>query len=173
VSEKLPARNEISRLIELADAHGLLEGHFAEEERARLRRIAKIVSMPRRKRPLAKLTRREKEEYLLLVSAGLSQAQACQLLGIWQQAVEQATRDDPSFRAALEGALEQRLEEVEERLRQIALYGDTRAMTTVRAAETLLRARYRSLRPPAYGATATVDGSAGVISVKVGTPIPD
>jgi hypothetical protein len=88
-------------------------------------------------------SKKRREEFLAALGEGLTVASAAQYAGVSVRNVYIHRGLDARFAEQWEDALEASLGQIEERLMEIALYGEMNSMATVRAAEALLRRRER------------------------------
>lgn len=128
------------------------------------------------------LSRARRQIVLAGVAAGFSVSRAADLAGVTPSSVYQAKARDPEgFGAELEAAREIGVDEIEDRLRDIALRGPIDSMASVTAGRIVLEGnaqRYKrgqAARQPAKVETTFSQGPDGrpQISVSVGQPGPD
>lgn len=86
--------------------------------------------------------------FVKLLTEGMTISAAAQRTGTTSWAIANLRRNHPEFDQCVHDAIELGTEAVQERLREIALTGDMKDMTTVRAAEIFLKGTHSAYRPP-------------------------
>jgi hypothetical protein len=113
------------------------------------------------------------EALLDAIAEGYSISSACKVLGIRPNDVLRHAAQDEEFALALQIARDISAEPIEERLQDIALNGDPNSVTTVRAAEILLKGKSdRYNRRFSTSTQVDLKTGGGRLRVKVGTPLP-
>lgn len=119
------------------------------------------------------VTKERREAFLTALRAGIKVSAAARYAGCSERGMYRLRASDEAFAKEWTEAWEASIEALEDRLEAIAFDGKMDSMSTVRAAETLLRGRSKryQIGPGAQAASVKVDSQTGQISVSVGTGI--
>lgn len=98
---------------------------------------------PKRTNPF---TKAKKMRYLELIAEGFSLTEACRVIGIGYTTIAHTRKSDPGFDEGCTLAAMIATEPIIARLQAIALHGDPKNMSTVRAAETYLKGVHPAYR---------------------------
>lgn len=114
--------------------------------RMQLLRVALENVSIREIRKTIPFTKARKLRYLELISEGFSLTEACKVIGISYTVISHTRKSDPGFDEGCTLAAMIATEPIIARLQAIALHGDPKNMSTVRAAETYLKGIHPAYR---------------------------
>jgi hypothetical protein len=163
----------VERITEMARSQVATESHEFLEKVIRV--AAEQMATDQRARGVA-ASKARCDAFILAVASGLPVITAASLAGVPRRTLYDLRERDEEFARRWDDALEQSLSNVETRLEEIALTGPATSMATVRAAEALLRIRYRPVAPKTKSVARFTrkDGDKTVIlEWKSNTPQPD